>query len=119
MECWNFIAEEKLFQHNIKCETEKKKKPKQHGPPKKKTSQTQPKPIHTTNKTKSLLLTEIVSKCFVKLEMENKSTITTKTVAACQNGFELPIAILIRTAKMNHVTYPISSSVFFRNFGVM
>lgn len=78
-----------------------------------------PKPIHTTKKTKSLILIEIFLKCFVKLEMADESTVATKTVAACQNDFELPIAMVIRTAEMNHVTYPISNSVFFQNFGVI
>lgn len=49
--------------------------------------------------------------------MEEKDTIATKTVAACQNDLDLPIAMVIMTAEMNHVTYPTFISVFFQNFG--
>lgn len=51
--------------------------------------------------------------------MEEKNIVATKTVAACQNDLELPIAMVILTAEMNHVTYPTSISVFFQNFGVV
>ena len=108
---WNLLAEGKRFQHNTKCETEKEKNPQISPHPKKPT-------VHPANKTKSLILIEKRLKGFVKLDVEDKTTVVTKTVAACQKDLDLPAAMVIVMAEMNDVTYPTFISVLFQNFGV-
>lgn len=78
---WNSVPEEKLFQCNIKCETGENKtsnkKPTKLAPKNN-------KPVHTTHKTTSLILIEIFIKCFLKLDMEDK------TYRSHQNSGSLP-----------------------------
>lgn len=58
-------------------------------------------PVHTTHKTKSHILIEIFIKCFLNLEMEDKINVATRTVAACQNDLDLPIAKVNKKAGRN------------------
>lgn len=82
MECLEFCSRRKAIPTKYEMWNWKEKRNTKQPLPK--------KTVHTTNKTKSLILIGRCLKCFVKLD---KNTVATKTAVACQNVLELPIAI--------------------------
>lgn len=71
------------------------------------------------NKQKSLILIERCLKCFANLDKEGKNILAVETVAACPNGLEFHIAVIVIMAEMNHAICPTFISVFFHNSGIV